>query len=173
MAKETKHSKYLTFMLAKEGYGIDIQKVKEINEMVNITPIPETPGYMKGIINLRGRIIPVIDLRERFGMRVPEDVLRSCIIVCEIESKGEIRLTGLIVDQVSEVCEIKEEMVEKNVALGATVKSDYITGIAKVNDEVKILRNINKVLGADELEEIHVAAEENKASAVEITKDDE
>ena len=88
MAKDIRHNKYLTFMLANEGYGIDIQKVKEINEMMAITPIPETPGYMKGIINLRGKIVPVIDLRERFGMKTDADdkEARNCIIVCEIAS---------------------------------------------------------------------------------------
>jgi len=157
-------------MLAKEGYGIDIHKVKEINEMVTITPIPQSPSYMKGIINLRGKIIPVIDLRERFAMSI-EGIERSCIIVCEIKSKGEIRPTGLIVDSVSEVTEIKEEMIEKNVALGAAVDSEYIKGIAKINDEVKILLNIDKVLGVHELDEIHEAAEDSKNAVAEESQE--
>lgn len=140
-------------MLANEGYGIDIQKVKEINEMMAITPIPESPQYMKGIINLRGRIIPVIDLRERFGMAVTvgSKDQRNCIIVVEIETDSTKHATGLIVDAVSEVCEIKPEQIEENVVLGARVRSDYICGIAKINDQVKILLNIDKVLSADEV----------------------
>ena len=93
-----RHNKYLTFMLANEGYGISIQKVKEINEMMAITPIPETPGYMKGIINLRGKIVPVIDLRERFGMAVQTDTHdpRNCIIVCEIENEKKKSINTLL-----------------------------------------------------------------------------
>ncbi len=157
-----RHNKYLTFMLADEGYGISIQKVKEINEMMAITPIPESPAYMKGIINLRGRIIPVIDLRERFGMTTTSGGAdqRNCIIVCEIQTASGNHPTGLIVDSVSEVCEIKPEWIEENVVLGARVRSDYILGIAKVNDQVKILLNIDKVLSADETEAMQEVAKE-------------
>jgi purine-binding chemotaxis protein CheW len=156
----TRHNKYLTFMLANEGYGIDIQKVREINEMMPITPIPETPAYMKGIINLRGKIIPVIDLRERFGMAVTAGSgdNRNCIIVAEIQNEAAKHSTGLIVDAVSEVCEIKPEQIEENVVLGSNVRSDYIRGIAKVNNQVKVLLNIDKVLSAEEVATIHEAA---------------
>jgi len=155
-----RHDKYLTFMLASEGYGISIQKVKEINEMMAITPIPESPGYMKGVINLRGKIIPVIDLRERFGMSTSSGTAdqRNCIIVCEIETASGKHATGLIVDSVSEVCEIKPEWIEENVVLGARVRSDYILGIAKINEQVKILLNIDKVLSSDETEAIQEVA---------------
>lgn len=160
-----KHNKFLTFMLANEGYGITIQKVKEINEMMTITPLPETPSYMKGIINLRGKIIPVIDLRERFGMTAAAGSKdqRNCIVVCEIESSTGKHPTGLIVDAVSEVCEIKPEQIEENVLLGTKVRSDYILGIAKVNNQVKILLNIDKVLSADEVSEMAEAATAAKA----------
>lgn len=162
----TRHHKYLTFMLAGEGYGISIQKVKEINEMMAITPIPESPSYMKGIVNLRGKIVPVIDLRERFGMTASPSTKdnRNCIIVCEIETEGKKHPTGLIVDAVSDVSEIKPDQIEENVALGARVRSDYIVGIAKVNNQVKILLNIDKVLTADEVALMQGATEEKKAS---------
>lgn len=164
MATNTRHNKYLTFMLSNEGYGIDIQKVKEINEMMAITPIPETPSYMKGIINLRGRIIPVIDLRLRFGMTPAASGkdARNCIVVCEIVTEKGKHATGLIVDAVSEVCEIKPDQIEENVVLGAKVRSDYIMGIAKVNNQVKILLNIDKVLSSDEVDTIHTAAATTK-----------
>ena len=154
----TRHNKYLTFMLSSEGYGIDIQKVKEINEMMAITPIPESPGYMKGIINLRGKIIPVIDLRERFGMATGERDKRNCIIVVEMQAESAKHSTGLIVDAVSEVCEIKPEQIEENVILGSRVRSDYIRGIAKIGEQVKILLNIDRVLTANEVEAIQDAA---------------
>jgi purine-binding chemotaxis protein CheW len=159
MAQKTQHNKFLTFMLSNEGYGIHIQKVKEINEMMSITPIPETPSYMKGIINLRGRIIPVIDLRLRFGMSTGVADSRNCIVVVEIETEGKRHATGLIVDAVSEVCEIKPEQIEENVILGAKVRSDYILGIAKLGEQVKILLNIDKVLSSDEVAAIQTAAQ--------------
>jgi purine-binding chemotaxis protein CheW len=152
----TRHNKYLTFMLANEGYGIDIQKVREINEMMAITPIPEAPPYMKGIINLRGKIIPVIDLRERFGMIAAPSTKdnRNCIIVVEIETSVGKHSTGLIVDAVSDVSEIKPDQIEANVELCAGVSANYITGIARVNNQVKILLNIDKVLSSDVVESI-------------------
>lgn len=155
-----RHNKYLTFMLANEGYGIDIQKVKEINEMMAITHLPETPQYMKGVINLRGKVVPVIDLRERFGLPVAPASAeqRNCIVVCEFEADGHKHSTGLIVDAVSEVCEIKPENIEEKPALGAQVRSDYINGIAKVGGQMKILLNIDKVLSADEMAELQSAA---------------
>ncbi len=152
----TRINKYLTFMLANEGYGIDIQRTKEINELMPITPIPESPGYVKGVINLRGKVIPVIDLRERFGMKATEASKdqRHCIVICEIEAAGTKHLTGLIVDAVSEVAEIKPENIEQHVALGAHVKAEYIQGIAKVGAHMIILLDIDKVLSADEMAQI-------------------
>jgi purine-binding chemotaxis protein CheW len=160
----TRHNKYLTFMLASEGYGIDIQKVREINEMMTITPIPEAPPYMKGIINLRGKIIPVIDLRERFGMIAAASTKdnRNCIIVVEIEASAGKHSTGLIVDAVSDVSEIKPEQIETNVELGTGVSSNYITGIARVNNQVKILLNIDKVLSADDVATIQDAVAQTR-----------
>jgi len=156
-----RHDKYLTFMLANEGYGIDIQKVKEINEMMPITPIPEAPSYMKGIVNLRGKIIPIIDLRERFGFSKGDGSEKGCIIVVEIQSNSGKHSTGLIVDGVSEVCEIKAEQIEENVVLGARVRSDYIRGIAKLGDQVKILLNIDRVLTSEEVASIQASASQS------------
>jgi purine-binding chemotaxis protein CheW len=155
-----RHDKYLTFLLANEGYGIDIQKVKEINEMMPITPIPESPEYMKGIVNLRGKIIPIIDLRKRFGFPRAGDGEKGCIIVVEIQSGNSKHSTGLIVDGVSEVCEIKAEQIEENVVLGSRVRSDYIRGIAKLGDQVKILLNIDKVLTSEEVASIQESAKQ-------------
>lgn len=152
-----RHNKYLTFMLANEGYGIDIQGVREINEMMSITPIPEAPPFMKGIVNLRGKIIPVIDLRERFGMTAKANTKdnHNCIVVVETQVSGGKHSTGLIVDTVNEVCEIKPEQIEEKVELGARVSSDYITGIAKISDQVIILLNMEKVLEAGAERTLH------------------
>lgn len=154
----TRINKYLTFMLANEGYGIDIQRIKEINELMPITPIPESPASVKGVINLRGKVIPVIDLRERFGLKAGSKDQRTCIVICEMETAGTKHLTGLIVDAVSEVAEIKPENIEPHVALGAHVRAEYIQGIAKVGAHMIILLDINKVLEAGEFEKIHTAA---------------
>jgi len=143
--------KYLTFTLAKEDYGIEILKVKEIIGMIRITPIPRTPDYVKGVINLRGRIIPVLDLRTRFGMDQADYTERTCIIVVELRvEKGQVVL-GVVVDSVSEVLNVKPEEIEGNLEFGAEVDTDYILGLAKMSGGVKILLDIDRALSAEEI----------------------
>jgi purine-binding chemotaxis protein CheW len=146
-----KGGKFLSFSLAEEEYGIGILKVKEIIGMMNITVIPKTPDYVKGVINLRGKVIPVIDLRLKFGM-VPVDYTeRTCIIVVEVESETGTLLIGIVVDSVSEVLNVKSENIEPPPEFGTSLDTDYIVGMAKMDSGVKILLDINKVLRADEI----------------------
>lgn len=140
-----KEGKYLTFALGKEDYGLEILKVREIIGMMNITAVPQVPAYVKGVINLRGKVIPVIDLRLKFGMKEMETTVETCVIVINL---NEV-LIGIIIDKVKEVLDIKQENIEPAPNLGANVHTDYILGIGKVNDTVKILLNIEKVLGED------------------------
>jgi purine-binding chemotaxis protein CheW len=149
--KEASYSgKYLTFMLADESYGIPILKVKEIIGMMKITEMPEMPPYIKGVINLRDHIIPIIDLRLKFGLPAAARTERTCIIVIEATGHGTGTL-GIIVDGVSEVATIKEEQVEPPPSFAADVDTRYILGMAKVDGDVKILLEIDKVLTAPEL----------------------
>ena len=145
-----KEGKYLTFSLAGEEYGIGILKVKEIIGMMPITTVPRTPGFLKGVINLRGKVIPVVDLRLKFGMEEMSYTERTCIIVAEmLGTSGPIQM-GIVVDSVSEVLNIKGMDVEETPAFGAKLDTDYILGLAKMNGGVKILLDIDKVLSAEE-----------------------
>ena len=149
-----KTGKYLTFCLEKEEYGIGILKVKEIIGMMPITSVPKTPQFVKGVINLRGKVIPVIDLRLKFGMGEIPYTDRTCIIVVEIDSDNNTVLIGIVVDAVSEVLNIKEEDVEETPAFGTKLNTEYILGMAKMEGGVKILLYIDKVLSAKEIEDL-------------------
>jgi len=146
-----KTGKYLTFMLDEETYGIGILKVKEIIGMMPITSVPRTPEFVKGVINLRGKVIPVIDLRLKFAMESIDYTERTCIIVVEIDSDTGTVLIGIVVDAVSEVLNIKEDEIEETPAFGAKLDTDYIMGMANMEGGVKILLNIDKVLSSQEV----------------------
>lgn len=157
--KTKKEGKHLTFRLKNEEYGIEIQKVKEIIGMMGITKIPQTPYYVKGVVNLRGKIIPVIDLRLRFGMEAASYTERTCIIVVEISGRGRMNFfMGIVVDTVSEVLNIKEAEIEDTPDFGAQMNTSCILGLAKVGGGVKILLEIDKVFDDDELEILNKAA---------------
>ena len=146
-------SKYLTFVLGHESYGVSVLKVREIIRMLNITPVPKMPDYLKGVINLRGKVIPVIDLRMRFKLAVIETTERTCIIVMQIEhDSGIVSQVGLIVDAVEEVVNIPVADVEETPDFGNKLKTDYITGMAKVKGSVKTLLNIDKVVSSTDIE---------------------
>ena len=149
-----KTGKYLTFNLKKEEYGVGILKVKEIIGMMPVTSVPRTPDFVKGVINLRGKVIPVIDLRLKFSMESISYTDRTCIIIVEIDSDTATVLIGIVVDAVSEVLNISEEEIEDTPAFGTKLNTDYILGMAKTEGRVKILLNIDKVLSAEEITEI-------------------
>lgn len=155
---EDREGKYLTFSLDGEEYGIGILKVKEIIGMMRITPVPQTPEHMKGVINLRGKVIPVIDLRAKFGMSSSEHSERTCIVVVEVDSSGGRLPIGVIVDSVSEVVNIRRVDIEDSPGFGTNLKTDYILGMAKSAGSVKILMDIDRVLSSDELNLLHEAA---------------
>jgi purine-binding chemotaxis protein CheW len=153
-----KEGKYLTFSLADEEFGIGILKIKEIIGMIPITSVPQTPDFVKGVINLRGKVIPVIDLRLRFGVEEIDYTERTCIIVVEIERSRTEILIGVVVDSVSEVLNIKDTDIEETPAFGAKVDTEYILGMAKMEGGVKILLDIDQVLSASEFELLEKAA---------------
>ncbi len=143
--------KYLTFTLADEDYGIEILKVKEIIGMMPITTVPQTPDFVKGVVNLRGKVIPVVDLRLKFGMASQEYTERTCIIVVEIFSNSGSTMMGIVVDSVSEVVQIRNDDIEETPQFGTKLDTDYILGMAKTDGRVKILLAIDKILTAQEL----------------------
>jgi purine-binding chemotaxis protein CheW len=146
-----REGKYLTFSLDREEYGIGILKVKEIIGMIRITPIPQTPDFVKGVVNLRGKVIPVVDLRLRFGMEAADYTERTCIIVVEINIQGAFLRIGIVVDSVTEVLNIRSADIEDTPKFGASLNTDYILGVAKTGGGVKILLDIDRVLTNDEL----------------------
>lgn len=139
--------KYLTFSLAGEEYGLEILRVREIIGLMEITAVPRTPGFVKGVINLRGKVIPVIDLRLKFGMEEGERTDETCIIVVDV---GAVEM-GIVVDKVSEVLSIAEEEIEDTPSFGVDVDTEFILGIGKAADRVTILLDIAKVLTASEI----------------------
>lgn len=150
-AMDLKEGKYLSFSLAGEEYGIGIMKIKEIIGMMPVTPVPRTPAFIKGVINLRGKVIPVLDLRERFAMEEVDYTDRTCIVVVEIEGmEGQIMM-GVLVDSVSEVLNIKAQDIEDTPTFGANLDTEYILGMAKIGKEIKILLDIERVLISEEL----------------------
>jgi purine-binding chemotaxis protein CheW len=156
--KASKEGKYLTFTLAEEEYGIGILKIKEIIGMMPITTVPQTPEFVKGVINLRGKVIPVVDLRLRFGMGEIDYTERTCIIVVEIQGQTGIVLMGIVVDSVSEVLNIKGEEIEDTPTFGTKLNTDYILGMAKMEGGVKILLDIDRVLRGEEIAALEKAA---------------
>ena len=146
-----KEGKYLTFSLAEEEYGIGILKIKEIIGMMPITSVPQTPEFVKGVINLRGKVIPVMDLRLRFGMGEIEYTERTCIIVVEIEGQTGTVMIGIVVDSVSEVLNIKGDDIAETPTFGTKLNTEYILGMAKMGGGVKILLDIDRVLSGEEI----------------------
>jgi purine-binding chemotaxis protein CheW len=153
-----REGKYLTFFLADEEYGIGILKVKEIIGMMTITPVPQTPAFVKGVINLRGKVIPVIDLRLKFGMEEIEYNERTSIIVVEVRGGSGTVQIGIVVDSVSEVVNIKGEDIENTPTFGTRLDTDYILGMAKMGGGVKILLDIDRVLTAEEINALDASA---------------
>ncbi len=149
--KIDREGKYLTFSLAGEEYGIGILKIKEIIGMMPITPVPQTPEYVKGVMNLRGKVIPVIDLRRKFGMETLDFPERTCIIVVEIEGTSATMPMGIAVDSVSEVLHINDNDIQDTPTFGNDLKTDYLLGMAKMEGRVKILLNIDRVLTREEI----------------------
>ncbi len=143
-----REGKYLTFSLAEEAYGLEILRVREIIGVMEVTAVPRTPEFIKGVINLRGRVIPVMDLRLKFGMPEAEHTEETCIIVVTL---GEVDM-GIIVDCVNEVLDIAEDDIEDSPKFGDDVTTDYILGMGKTEGKVSILLDIARVLNAEELE---------------------
>jgi purine-binding chemotaxis protein CheW len=142
--------KYLTFELAGEEYGLEILKVREIMGMMDTTAVPGMPDYVDGVINLRGKVIPVVDMRLKFGMQRAEHDSETCIIVVDVRSS----LMGVVVDRVSEVLDIHAEEIEDAPNVGVTVQNAFILGMAKAKGRVKILLEIDKVLSESIREEM-------------------
>ncbi|HEV8319908.1 MAG TPA: chemotaxis protein CheW [Vicinamibacterales bacterium] len=141
--------KYLIFALAEEEYGVPVLKVREIVRMMDITTVPHMPPHVRGVINLRGKVIPVIDLRVKFGFPAQEYTERTCIVIVEVALPVARVMMGIIVDRVAEVLYLTSQDIEPTPEFGDRVQTDYMRGIAKVKGRVKILIDLDRVLGGD------------------------
>lgn len=147
-----KAGKYLTLQLGKEEYGIEILKVQELIGMMPVTPMPKTPGFARGVINLRGKVIPVIELRLKFGMEGRIDTDRTCIVVARVAGASGPVTMGLLVDEVSEVLNVPKEQIEPPPAFGPGVDTGFILGMGKVGQKVVMLLDVDRVLRLGEAE---------------------
>ena len=150
--------KYLTFKLGPEDFGIGILKVQEIIGMLAVTRMPRTPAYVRGVVNLRGKVIPVLDLRLKFGMETREDTERTCIIVVQLQSSGSEITMGIIVDEVSEVLDVAATQIEPPPSFGSSVDVSFIMGMGKVGQKVVQLLEADRILMRQELEAIGTGA---------------
>lgn len=150
----TGSAKYLTFQLAREIYGLEILKVREIVGLMEITAVPQTAHYIRGVVNLRGKIIPVLDLRRKFGMDEAEFTKQTCIITTQIPGKAGAILVGLVVDMVHEVLLVSETEIEPVPEMGDDLQKNFILGLAKGKDKVTILLDIEKVVQSGDLEAV-------------------
>jgi purine-binding chemotaxis protein CheW len=147
-ASGKKEGKYLTFKLGREEYGLELVRVREIIALMDITPVPLAPEYVRGVMNLRGRVIPVVDLRCKFGMAATQDHDRKCIIVCDVERNAQHIQMSILVDAVSEVLHINGADIEDAPSFTGGLNASFIHGIAKAKTGVKILLDVDTVLSA-------------------------
>ncbi len=150
---------YLTFMLGGEVFAIGILHIKEIIEYGQLTTVPMMPPFIRGVINLRGAVVPVVDLASRFGGKPGEVTRRSCIIILELEVAEEAQVIGVVVDAVNEVLEIAGADIEPPPSFGARIRTDFIAGMGKVGDRFVILLNADRVLSVDEMATLSVVTE--------------
>ncbi len=139
-------NEYLTFRLAEENFALTIGKVREVLDMTSITKVPRTPEHMRGVINLRGNVAPVIDLRLSLGVAIANDTADTCIIIVEVMSEGEPMIIGALVDSVEEVVDIPPDQIGPPPKLGSKLKSEYITGMGKSGEKFLVILDIDKVL---------------------------
>lgn len=171
VAEQVGTDKYLTFQLGDEEYGVDILQVREIVGLMPITPVPRTQCFIRGVVNLRGKIIPVLDLRTRFDMGKVEDSEVTCIVVVDTVQRGNAVLMGLLVDTVSEVIDIPATEIESAACFGDALDAHYVLGLAKHRTGVKILLNIEAVLADPGLIDMATAAEELASASPATSKE--
>jgi purine-binding chemotaxis protein CheW len=148
IAEATQH---LTFKLDEEVFAIDISKIREVLEFTSVTKVPQTPEFMCGVINLRGGVVPVVDLRRKFGMTQAEKTVNTCIVIVEVTLDEESTVLGALVDSVQEVFELEADQIEPAPKIGTRLKTEFIKGMGKRDDEFIIILDIDKVFSTEEI----------------------
>jgi purine-binding chemotaxis protein CheW len=144
-------STYLTFGLGNETFAFDVESVKEVLDLSDITRVPRTPDFMRGVINLRGAVVPVVDMRVKFGLTVREDTVDTCIIVAEVELDGDLTVIGALADSVREVFQIDEAHIEPPPSIGMQLNTEFIKGMGKQGEEFIIILDVNRIFSSAEL----------------------
>jgi purine-binding chemotaxis protein CheW len=146
----TQTTQYLTFKLDQEVFALDVAKVREILDFTTVTRVPQTPDFMRGVINLRGSVVPVMDLRLKFGMSTTEKTVNTCVIVAEMVVDGETMVLGVLADSVQEVIDLEPEQIEPAPRIGAKLNTEFILGMGKHNEQFMMILDIDKVFSEDE-----------------------
>ncbi|ABK46138.1 CheW protein [Magnetococcus marinus MC-1] len=158
-------TQFLTFTLEKEVFAVDIARVREVLEFTSVTKVPRTPDFMSGVINLRGSVVPVVDLRIKFGMQAAGKTVDTCIIIIEIENAGEKTVLGALADSVKEVMSLEPEHIENAPKLGTNLRTEFIRGMGKEGNTFIIILDTDRVFSAEELSSMHDGSDESSSAA--------
>jgi purine-binding chemotaxis protein CheW len=154
VAEISQMTQYLTFKLQDEIFALDISTVREVLDFTTVTRVPRTPDFMRGVINLRGSVVPVIDFRLKFGMTATEKTVNTCVIIAEVKVDNESVILGVLADSVQEVMDLENDQIEPAPRIGTHLKTDFIKGMGKHNDRFLMLLDIDKVFSPDELSDL-------------------
>ena len=161
---QTKNNQYLTFDLDGEVFAIEVSKVREILDFTEVTRIPQTPDFIRGVINLRDRVVPVINMRSKFGLPAVAETVNTCIIIVQVQIDNEVSILGMLVDSVQEVLNMETDQIEPPPRMGSRMNTDFLQGMGKHNERFIMILNIDKVFSSDELalvQQTGAPAEEN------------
>ena len=161
----TETTQYLTFKLAEEVYALDISKVREVLDFTTVTKVPRTPDFMRGVINLRGSVVPVVDLRLKFGMGVTEKTVNTCVIIAEVAVDGETTVLGALADSVQEVLDLEAGQISPAPKIGTKLRTEFIKGMGNQNDHFVIILDIDLVFSADEIARVRAPQAEAGSGA--------
>jgi purine-binding chemotaxis protein CheW len=152
-------STYLTFSLGDETFALDVANVREVLDLIDLTKVPRTPDFMRGVINLRGSVVPVVDMRIKFGLPALDDTVDTCIIVTEVDLDGQATVIGALADSVREVFQISTDEIEPPPSIGMQMRSDFIRGMGKQGEEFIIILDVNRIFTSDELHNLTIENE--------------
>jgi purine-binding chemotaxis protein CheW len=170
--KAISSQQYVTFSLGDELFGVEVTRAREILSLTPVTKVPQTPDYLLGVINLRGQVVPVIDMRLKLNLPVSEETEDTCIIVVEVQVDGEAIIVGALADAVREVLEIRSDQIEPAPRLGTRLKTEFISGMGKVEEQFLILLNIDRVFSSDELAIVQDAGQVSAAEIEQVIDED-
>ncbi|MDH4163022.1 MAG: chemotaxis protein CheW [Nitrospirota bacterium] len=164
MITTTETTQYLTFKLGDEVYALDIGKVREVLDFTSVTKVPRTPDFMRGVINLRGSVVPVVDLRLKFGMSITEKTVNTCVIITEVTVDKDTTILGCLADSVQEVLDLDASHISPAPRIGTKLKTEFIKGMGKRDDRFIIILDVDKVFSAEELALVDAGGQQEPAS---------